>query len=205
MIISGLLVLYTGARTILVSAVIALLLFLLRRKTWVYFLFAGILLAVSIYFRYEIFELTKNTVLEQFATLQITAVDNFGRFSRVTIWRSWWYDFRRFAWYEMLIGKTFYASKVTNLVNIHYKEWFHNDFLSIAYSYGIPALLFYCAFLYRIFRENVQYIRRNIYLFLFFFTMVFAAVFNGFYYYFPVFLMFIFIHLVRAEKKKKPI
>jgi len=202
-ILSVLLLIYTGTRTILVAAVIAMLLFLIRRKTLVYFFIAGALLAVSIYFRYQILELTKNTFLEQFATLQITAVDNFDRFSRVTIWRSWWHEFRQFTWYEMLIGKTFYASKVTNLVNIHYKEWFHNDFLSIAYSYGIPALLLYCAFLYRIFRENARYIRRNIYLFLFFFTMVFAALFNGFYYYFPVFLMFIFIHLLRAEKKKK--
>jgi TctA family transporter len=117
------------------------------------------------------------------------------------LWNSWWFEMQHFAGYDFLIGKTLSGSMEANSQNIHFREWFHNDFLSITYAYGLIALLMYITFFYKMFRENVRFIRANVYLFVFFFTMIFSAIFNGFYYYFPVFLIFIFIYMIRVEKK----
>jgi hypothetical protein len=201
MIISLVFMLYSGSRTFLVAAFLALILYLLRRKTVIYLLIIGLVLSLMIYYRYEVFHLLENTFLGQYAGFSITVVDNFSRLSRAMLWNSWWFEMQHFAGYDFLIGKTLSGSMEANSQNIHFREWFHNDFLSITYAYGLIALLMYITFFYKMFRENVRFIRANVYLFVFFFTMIFSAIFNGFYYYFPVFLIFIFIYMIRVEKK----
>lgn len=201
MLVSLLCMLYSGSRTFAVAAFLALMLYWIKRKTLIYVLMVCAAALVMIIFRFQLFQLLQNTFLANFAGLLITAVDNFSRLSRVIIWNSWWYEMQHFAWYDFLIGKTFVGSMNANHVNIHFREWFHNDFLSISFVYGFLALALYLVFFYRVFKENVKYIKRNIYLFVYFFTMVFSAFFNGFYYYFPVFLIFVFVYMIRVEKK----
>lgn len=201
MLVSLLFMLYSGSRAFLVAASLAFVLFMLKRKTLIYLLMIIFALVLSIIYRYELHRFFENTILEQFTSLLVTVSDNFDSLSRVTLWRSWWYEMQQFAWYDFLVGKTYIASMNANFVNIHYREWFHNDFLSITFAYGIFALILYLTLFYKIYHENSKLIRKNIYLFVYFFAMLFSAVFNGFYYYFPVFLMFIFIYMIGVEKK----
>jgi hypothetical protein len=198
---SLLFMLYTGSRTFLVAAVLALIIYWIRRKTLIYVLIFGVATLVIVFFRFEIFFMLKDTFLGNYAGLLITVVDNFNRLSRVIFWNSWWFEMQHFTWYDFLIGKTFVGSMDANLVNIHFREWFHNDFLSISYAYGFLVVMFYIIFFYKMFKQNARFIRSNIYLFVFFFTMIFSAIFNGFYYYFPVFLIFVFVYMIRVEKK----
>jgi hypothetical protein len=193
--------LYSGSRTFLVAAFLALMLYWINRRTIFYLLLAVAAAVVMIIYRLELFQMLQHTFLANFAGLLITTFDNFSRLSRVIIWNSWWYEMQHFAWYDFLIGKTFVGSMEANRVNIHFREWFHNDFLSISYAYGMLALVLYVTFLYRVFKENIKYIRKNVFLFVFFFAMIFSAIFNGFYYYFPVFLIFVFVYMIRVQKK----
>ena len=192
--------LYSGSRTFLVAVFLALMLYWIRRKTIVYVLITGAASALILFFRYELYHALEETFLSNYVGLLITTVDNFSRLSRAIIWSSWWYEMQHFVWYDFLIGKTFVGSMDANLVNIHFREWFHNDFLSISYAYGFFALMLYLVFFYKMFRENARFIRNNAYLFVFFFAMIFSAFFNGFYYYFPVFLIFIFVYMLKLEK-----
>jgi O-antigen ligase len=198
---SLLFMLYSGSRTFLVAVFLAFTLFLVNRKTLIYLLTLFAALVLVIIYRFELHQIFKNTILEQFTSLVITVVDNSSRLSRLLIWRSWWYEIQQFTWFNFLVGKTYIASTKANLLNIHFGEWFHNDFLSITFAYGVLALILYLTLFYKIYHENSKIIRKNIFLFLYFFAMLFSAFFNGFYYYFPIFLIFTFLYMVRVEKK----
>jgi hypothetical protein len=191
--------LYSGVRTFLVAIFLSLIVYLFQRRTRFYLLLLMASGILAIIFRNEVFELTSDTFLEPFGSILITFADNFNSFSRVLIWRSWWMEFSNFSWIDILTGKSFYKSQLANLTNIKSNIWFHNDFLSIAYVYGIPALLTYIWLFVRIFQDNSAEIRKNIFIFLFYFSMIFTAMINGFYYYFPIFLIFIFVWMLKQE------
>lgn len=193
------LMLYSGVRTFIAAVMLSLILYLFQRKTLFYLLLLIGTGIVAIIFRYEVFELTSDTFLEPFSAILITFTDNFISFSRVLIWQSWWMELSDFSWIDLLTGKSFYKSQLANFINLKANIWFHNDFLSIAYVYGIPALLAYIWFFVRIFMDNAAEIRKNIFIFLFYFSMIFTALLNGFYYYFPIFLIFIFVWMLKQE------
>jgi len=203
MLVSIILMLYSGSRTFVVVALLALILFLFNRKTLGFLLALSVIMVLMIVYRFELYMNLEGTYLEHYASLIVTTIDNYTNLSRIKIWNSWWDEIQQFTWYDYLIGKTFIASKSANFENIKFREWFHNDFLSIVYAYGILPLILYSAFFYKVYKENSKFIRKNTFLFVYFFAMVFSAFFNGFYYYFPVFLIFIFVYMVRVEKKKK--
>lgn len=143
------LMIFTGVRTFAAAILLALTIYFIRRKTLR--IFAGLIVVglLLILFRYKIYFLTQHTILEPFTSVIITIFDNFDRLSRVLIWKSWLLEMQQFSWYNYLTGKSFYESILANIQNLHRALWFHNDFFSISFSYGVPALIVYIAFFIR--------------------------------------------------------
>ncbi len=200
-VISGiafLLMFYSGVRTYFAAMLLAMMLFFVRRKTlWVVLGF-GLLGLLIVIFRYPFYKLTHSTLLEPFSSLVITMTDNIDRLSRILIWRSWWLELRQFNWYNYLVGKTYYSSIEANIQNLNIPIWFHNDFLSIIYSYGLIGLGFYILFFVKMYKAFSKQIKGNFFIFVFFASMPFAAFINGMYYYFPVFVLFLYFIMINT-------
>lgn len=195
-------VFYIGSRTTLVC--IALLVFTYHFKFKYIFQFGLItILGLVIFLNINwILTLLKGTIFFQYFSIIATFSENFSRLSRVIIWTSWWEEICNFTYLNFLFGKSFHNSLAANMKNIHAPIWFHNDFLSIGYAYGIFPLLLYISFFVFIFFQNRNAIKSNRYIYIFFFSMPLTAVFNGFYYYYTFFLFYIFIFVVQYEKNQ---
>lgn len=196
-------VLWSRVRTFPVAILLSLVLWQLIKKR--YWIFGGIILAaiMAIIFRFQLYEATKANILSQYTGILITITDNFTSLSRFLIWKFWFWEISGFQWQEWLYGRSYIASHLANLKNIGFRLWFHNDFLSIIYAYGIPAAVFYTGFLINIFRDHRKQILSNCYIFLFYSTFILSAFINGLYKYFPVFILFMFLYLVSSERKKQ--
>lgn len=174
----------------------------LRPKRWPYLIFPAVLITLLIIFRYEIIRITDNTFTQQYFTFFVTAVDNLPRLSRVILWNSWLKEMHEFGILDLLIGKTFFGSIQANLKNAYIAEWFHNDYFSIVYSYGIVCLSLYVAFYMKIYRDNRVFIQNNFIVFAIFASMPVMAFLNGFYYYFPMFSLYIYFLIIQKEHTK---
>jgi hypothetical protein len=194
--------LYTGVRSFMLALIISVFIYLMQKKYLSYFLIAAILGLFVILFRNQIADILEGTFLQQHFSIVTTLFDNFGRFSRVMIWYSWFMAVSDFHWYEFLIGKSYLSGLVFNENLFGQQMWFHSDILNMFYCYGIIGISVYLSFLIRIFKDCKQYIQGNIFIFLFFSTSVVISFINGFYYYFTVFLMYMFILMVASESKK---
>ncbi len=203
LIISLALCIYTGSRAVLVAFLLSIIIFLFKRKYIIYFtLLISVLLLLAISNEY-ILQLTKDTVFYQYFALVQTTVENFTRLSRFRLWYSWWLEVREFGFWDFMIGKSYVNALAANARNLSYKVWFHNDFLNIFYTYGIWCTLLYIWFFVKIYRDNKNYINHNIFIFIFYSSMVIIAIINGFYYYFPVFLLYLFFFMIKQEKFQK--
>lgn len=188
-----------GSRTAMVAPLLAIGLVLIERRKFVLPSLAILLLFIVISFRYELLLLSEDTVFFQYISLVVTSIDNWNQLSRVMLWKSWSIEMAGFNWADWLIGKSFAASFEANAVNLHFRTWFHNDFLSIAFAYGLPALLAYAMIFSEFYRNHRREIQHNAYVSVFFYTMIFAAIFNGYYYYFPVLLLPLIFIMLRPE------
>jgi hypothetical protein len=199
------LMLYSGVRAFIAAAALALIITFIRKKSLIYIAGFAMLFMVMLYFRETIFLWTANTFLRPYTGTLVTLVDNIGKISRFMIWQSWWIEVSQFEWYEFLIGKSFFNSILANLENLHLGEWFHNDFLSIAYVYGIPAVVAYVYFFVKIYRDTKLQIQRNLIISVFYWSFPVLAVLNGLYYYFPVLFMFLFWVMMKEQNASSEI
>jgi hypothetical protein len=198
--------LYTGVRSFMLALVISVFLYLLQRKYLPYLFLSLIIGFAIIIFRHQIAEILHGTFLQQHFSLVLTLFDNFGRFSRIMLWYSWFMAVSDFHWYEFLIGKSYFSGLMINEKLFGQPIWFHSDMLNMFYCYGLVGLSIYVGFIIRIYKDCKQYIHSNIFVFLFFSSSVVISLINGFYYYFTVFLMYLFILMVAyKEKESEPI
>lgn len=193
--------LYTSTRIILLTFTLSAFLFLIHRKYYTYLLLFSVGLMLLALTNDFLITITEDTFLNQYFVFIETCVENFTRLSRFRLWYSWWIAMSEFDFWNLLIGKSFISSYIVNDKNLGYYIWFHNDFLSILYSYGVIGLIFYIVFFIKIYRDNKILIRQNIFIFIFFHSIILTAFFNGFYYYFPIFLLYIFFLMIKNEKK----
>ena len=199
---------YIGVRTFFVASILATLIFLITGKYWKILTILFLLMLLLIIFIDPLLEVTKRTFVFQYLSFIKTSLSNFSRLSRILIWSSWLTEMNGFHWYDYVFGKTFIASHYANESNIvgHPKGlWFHNDFFSIIYSYGLWAISLYIYFIIKIFNDFKVLIINNVLIFIYYFTMIFSAFFNGFYYYFPVFLLVPFIYMLNQQTKSNNI
>jgi len=201
LIVSLVLCFYTGSRAILAALVLSVLIFLFRKRYLIYFSMLTVLLLVMIIANDYLMQLTEDTIFYQYFTFIQTSTENFTRLSRFRLWYSWWLQISEFGFWDIMIGKSFINALIANAENLDYKVWFHNDFLNIFYSYGIWCTALYIWFFIKIYRDNKVLIRRNLFIFVFYSSMVITALVNGFYYYFPVFLLYLFFVMIRQEQE----
>ncbi len=192
---------YTGIRSMPTAFIISIFLFLFRRK---YILYLAMLIAVLVFLiiTNEYFlQLTKSTIFYQYFYIIHTITDNFTSLARFKLYHSWWMEVSEFGFWEFMIGKSYMNALIANGRNYGNGIWFHNDFLNIFYTYGIGGAMLYIWFFIKIYRDNKIYIKQNLFIFVFYSSMVITAFINGFYYYFPIFLLYIFFMMIKIEKK----
>jgi len=201
LIISLGLCVYSGSRAIFAAIILSFIIFLMNKK-YILYLELIVILIFSLFLANDyLLILLQDTVLYQYFSFIKTSTENFTHLSRVSLWLSWWNEVKQFGWLELNIGKSFMYALDANARNLNYKVWFHNDFLNIFYTFGIWCSLLYTWFFIKIYRDNKTYIKQNIYIFIFYSSMVITALINGFYYYFPVFLLYLFFLMIKNEKQ----
>ncbi|MEA3446150.1 MAG: O-antigen ligase family protein [Bacteroidota bacterium] len=199
-IVSFALLFYTGSRAMIFAVFLSSILFLIRRKYYVYLLPIAAIIGAGVIWVDYFLSISGGSIFYQFVALIKTGTENFTRLSRYRIWYSWWVEVQDFGFLDFLIGRTNYSGILANKANLNYEIWFHNDFLNIFYSYGILGLLLYVWFFVRIFIDNRSFITGNFFIFTFFVAMLITAIINGFYFYFPIFLLYLFFLMIKEEK-----
>ena len=192
----------TGARTFIVAFVLSVFIFFFRRRTIYYgmsLLVVGILLII---FRYELFNIFKETFAGAYFFMVVNVVDNYDGITRFVMIKTWWIEMQTFNPLELLTGKGLVHSMAFNRTRLNIPMWLHNDFISIAYCYGVPAMLLYILLFVEIIKTIKKLIISNFFIFTFFTTMIFAAIISGLYYYFPLFLLFCLMFMVKMKKGK---
>ncbi|MHA7942478.1 O-antigen ligase family protein [Formosa sp. 3Alg 14/1] len=196
-----LIIFLTGSRTPFVVILLGLCLYYFKAKFLKYLIalmFLGVLLFVYID---KLLTLFSNTVIYQYLSIVKTITSNFDRLSRVIIWTSWWKEIKTFSFIDFIFGRGFNASMEANLKNVSSAIWFHNDFLSISYSYGFLPLVLYVMLFVQIFRTNKQIIKSNIFIYLTFSSFWLSAFFNGFYYYFTILILYLFYSMIYEKNE----
>lgn len=189
------LLLLTGVRSVLVAIAAGFALYFLRKKKFLFLFVFATSVSLLLIFRSELYAVFKETFLGQYFGMLITFVDNFEGFSRILFWKSWYHEIIHFSPSDYLTGKGFYSSIKANARNLYFKEWFHSDPLSIIYSYGFSGFFAYFYLIYRVYIDNRVPIGKNKFALTFFAGTIITAFLNGFYYFFPVFLIFIFLKM----------
>jgi len=193
--------LYSGSRAMVAALLLSGILFLFKRKFIIYLIPIAVLVTIIVASNNYFLNLTRGTFLFQYFSFIKTTIFNFSRLSRYRIWYSWWIEVKQFNLFEILVGKGYINAILANQRNLNYRIWFHNDFLNIFYSYGLIGLSLYVGFFVKIYHDFKSLIRQNIFLFIFYSTMVVTAIINGFYYYFPVFILYLFFLIIKNEKQ----
>lgn len=186
--------LYTGSRTIIFAFIGAVLLFLLFSKRWRWMMFAVVIAGLLfLFFLHPLMRLFQNTFLFQYLVTFDTLLSDPGQFSRVKIWMSWWQEIKQFGIADILFGRTPLRGMEANFRNLGTGIWFHNDFLQVMYAYGVGALILFGFFWVSIYRHTIVSFGHNFLHMTFYLMMLLSAIFNGFYFYFPVLLLPLYI------------
>lgn len=194
-------VILVGSRAPLVAILMGFLIASFRVKYIKYLFFIFIALFFIISNIDIILELTKGSVVFQYFSIFKTIVTNFARLSRIIIWTSFFEELLKFNLIDVFFGRGVNNALVINEKKGLGEIWFHNDFLSIFYSFGIINFILYIIFFINLFLTNKMSMNNTIIRTLFF-TIIFLAFFNGFYLYYVMFPLYIFFKLISIEKTK---
>lgn len=179
--------LYTGSRTPVFIFVIGFLLSFMELsiKKVAMLLIAICVLALAVTKIDDILQLTEGTFFYQYPSAVKTALTNFERLSRFMIWSSWYEAMGSFRLEDYAFGRSFAQSLEYNRIHLGNAIWFHNDFLSIIYSYGVPVFLIYAWMLIGATRKLAKgsFTRGSTMLVTF---ILGSGFINGFYKYLPV-------------------
>jgi hypothetical protein len=186
--------LYTGSRTPFFILLIGVVLsnFRFRAKSVIWIGCCAALFGFIWSFFSQILQLLYGTFFYQYATLFLTISENFSRLSRIIIWKSWWTAMSQFDGLDVLVGRGFANSFAFNQQELGLSIWFHNDFLSAIYTYGIFGFIIYLIpHLYAL-RAGFTGSKPRLFVVVAIFITV-SAFINGFYKYMPVlFLVLLF-------------
>jgi hypothetical protein len=195
-----LMTLYTGSRTpilVIGGAFLVANIRLRAREISVMLLIAGIGGLFFLYIK-EVLALLYGTYLYQYLSFFETVSDNADRLSRVIIWDSWLSAVSSFSALDLMVGRLFSSSFEYNLREIGLYIWFHNDFLSMFYSYGVFVLFAYALPHMIAIKRAVQIGSSSRLLSVVGLFIVAAAFVNGFYKYLPV-MFFVLLFMDKAD------
>lgn len=191
---------YIGSRTPIFATLLAIMLYYIVKINIKIIFIATILIILFISFYDYILNFLMGTFLVQYITIFQILVEHSEQLSRLQLLYSFLDGVASFSQIEWLIGKSFSLSMVHNNTQLGYFIWFHNDELSIFYSYGLIGFLFYLFFLINIYIENKKSFS-NLYIFTIYFTYLFYGLFNGFYYYHLFVLFYPFFYILKLQYK----
>ncbi len=194
-------ILLTGSRTPIVVMILGLAMYYFKVKFLKFLIPLATLGTLVIIYIDKVLIVFSNTIIYQYLTVVKTILSNFSRLSRVIIWSSWWKEIKTFNLIDVLFGRGFNSSIEANLKNTFNSIWFHNDFLSISYSYGIIPLILYFILFINIYKRHKVIIKSNIFIFLAFSSFWLSAFFNGFYYYYPILLLYLFYMMIYEKNE----
>lgn len=194
---------YAGSRTPIVVLVAAFILSRVRFRVASTIVAVTCVLIVAMLFLNidDVLYYTYGTIFYQYATFIKTFSTDFDRLSRVIIWSNWITAMSEANFGEWLFGHGIAASFDYNLATIGASIWFHNDFLSILYSYGVPVFLLVSYLYLVLIRDSYRSSSRTAVVIGYFISL--AAVVNGLYKYFPLFLMVIMYTIIRASSRHR--
>jgi len=180
--------LYTGSRTPVIVMGAAYLVANIRLRVREMAIIACIIILTVLLFTYmsEILNALFGSFLYQYVSFFETMHDNFDRLSRVIIWNSWFSAISSFNALDFFVGRNFSSSFDFNAREIGLYIWFHNDFLSAFYSYGIWVFIAYVVPHLLAIKRSFQVASSSRLLSMLGFYIVAAAFVNGFYKYLPV-------------------
>ncbi|NVH74247.1 hypothetical protein FSB08_17235 [Paraburkholderia sp. JPY432] len=180
--------LYTGSRTPVVVMAATYLVANFRLRLREMLITTAIVIFAALFFVYltEILNALFGSFLYQYVSFFETMHDNFDRLSRVIIWNSWFSAISSFNALDFFVGRNFSSSFDFNAREIGLYIWFHNDFLSAFYSYGMLVLIAYVVPYLLAIRRALQVGSSSRLLSMLGFFIVAAAFVNGFYKYLPV-------------------
>jgi|GEM_PF-1878611 len=180
--------LYTGSRTPVIVMGAAYLVANVRLRVREMAVTTGIVVLTALLFAYmtEILNALFGSFLYQYVSFFETMHDNFDRLSRVIIWNSWFSAISSFNALDFFVGRNFSSSFDFNAREIGLYIWFHNDFLSVFYSYGIWVFIAYVVPHLLAIKRSFQVASSFRLLSMLGFYIVAAAFVNGFYKYLPV-------------------
>ena len=184
--------LYTGSRTPIFAFLIGVLFNFFRPKILnvIYILISISTIIVFLYNIDLILEFFNGTIFYQYLTIFVTIQENYERLSRYMIWNSWLEAVKEFNVVDYLIGHSYGESLKFNENKLDRSIWFHNDYLSFFYSYGILFLLLYIKFIFNFFKnffkEKSSFLIRCLVFFI-----IISAFLNGFYKYMPMLFLFV--------------
>lgn len=178
--------LYAGVRTPLVGVVLAFVLTKIRARPAS--AAALIMTAVGIVFMLvfidDLLQLTFGTPFYQYLTFIKTAVSNSDRLSRVLIWTNWGRAMTEFGVVDYMFGRGMAEAIQYNLLYLGIPIWFHNDFLSFIFCYGIFPSLFVIFLVTKTLIDS--YTAKSQFAVFLTYYIILSAIFNGFYKYVPV-------------------
>ncbi len=182
------LTLYTGSRTPIIVIAGAYLVANIRLQARQMLITASIVVIGGLFFAYmrEVLDFLFGTFLYQYLSFFETVTDNFDRLSRVIIWNSWLSAIASFNGLDFFVGRNFSSSFDFNMREIGLYIWFHNDFLSAYYAYGMLVLIAYLVPHLMALRLAIARRSSAILLTVLGYFIFAAAFVNGFYKYLPV-------------------
>jgi hypothetical protein len=187
--------LYTGSRTPIIVIGAGYLVANIRLRTRGMLITASIFILASLFFIHmkEVLNFLFGSFLYQYLSLFQTMVDNYDRLSRVIIWNSWLSAVSSFNGLDLFFGRDFSNSYDFNTREIGLSIWFHNDFLSVFYSYGAFVFIAYIVPHMMVIRKAVQVRSSSRLLTVLGFFISASAFVNGFYKYMPaIFFVLLF-------------
>lgn len=197
-------VLVSGTRTPIYAFLLASL-FVLITRNYKYFLSACLMVFVFILLYYNIdffLNEAKGTVFYQYLSFVHTIKYEPERLSRFQLFSAFYQGLDSFNIVDFILGKSFsYQYDIVNRY-LGQKLWFHNDFLSLFYSYGVMFSLWLIYYVCRYYINHVHPINNYI-LSVYFLSLVFFSIFNGIIYH-PTYLIFyLFFMMVSYERERK--
>ncbi|HAS8115764.1 TPA: hypothetical protein I7666_20955 [Vibrio vulnificus] len=144
----------------------------------------------------------KGTVFYQYLSFLHTIKYEPERLSRFQLFDAFYQGLDSFDTMDFILGKSFsYQYEVVNQY-LGQKLWFHNDFLSLFYSYGVIILFWLVFYSCRYYVNHVNTTNSYI-LKVYFLSLVLFSLFNGIIYH-PTYLIFyLFFLMVLHERKRK--
>lgn len=163
------------------------------------FLFSTLL--VYIYIE-SILEFTKGSILYQYFSFIFTLKNDPERLSRVQLFFSFYDAMRESSLIDIFIGHSFSSQFNVVFKALGQTLWFHNDMLSIIYSYGV-VFFSYIFFLIVFFYIKVVKSLRNNVISIYFISIIIFSFVNGIIYHPSYLFILMLFWMISNERKSK--